>query len=207
MVVPPLLRKEVLCTQPWDGGYLHGYLLNSGFSEEVKTWHSKHPEIVMHFFWDKKDVPNETSVNNTLTFHRLSDTLFLHYLAGAKAYASTAGFESVCEAMYLGKPVLMVPTHIEQACNAHDAVLAGAGVSADRFDMDTLLNLSKNYHPNPDFKQWVQHADWLILREFREDILNESFPSIFHRMAINSLFRLSRFFFLLFVMLICNFIY
>ena len=37
---------------------------------------------------------------------------------GCKAYASTAGFESVCEAMYLGKPILMVPAHIEQDCNA-----------------------------------------------------------------------------------------
>lgn len=42
-------------------------------------------------------------------------------MAGCKAYASTAGFESVCEAMYLGKPILMVPAHIEQDCNAYDA--------------------------------------------------------------------------------------
>lgn len=32
---------------------------------------------------------------------------------------------------YLNKPVLMVPTHIEQACNAYDASLSGAGVVAD----------------------------------------------------------------------------
>lgn len=52
-------------------------------------------------------------------------------MAGCKAYASTAGFESICEAMYLGKPVLMVPAHIEQDCNAYDAMKAGAGIISD----------------------------------------------------------------------------
>ena len=68
-------------------------------------------------------------VDSRLSFHQLNDTLFVRYMAGARAYATTAGFESVCEAMYLGKPVLMVPTHIEQACNAFDAVHAGAAPS------------------------------------------------------------------------------
>ena len=52
------------------------------------------------------------------------ETLFLEYMAGCKGYATTAGFESVCEAMYLQKPVLMVPTHIKQECNALDAMLS-----------------------------------------------------------------------------------
>ena len=32
VVVPPLLRQEVLDAVPSNGSYLHGYLLNSGFS-------------------------------------------------------------------------------------------------------------------------------------------------------------------------------
>lgn len=52
-------------------------------------------------------------------------------MGGCKAYLTTAGFESVCEALYLGKPVLMVPVHVEQECNAWDAQKVGAGVRAD----------------------------------------------------------------------------
>ena len=52
VVVPPLLRKEIINKTPRKGNYLHGYLLNSGFSEEVKEWHTAHPEVPMHFFWD-----------------------------------------------------------------------------------------------------------------------------------------------------------
>ena len=69
-----------------------------------------------------------TRIDETLSFHQIDDVKFLNAMAGCKAYASTAGFESICEAMYLGKPVLMVPAHIEQDCNAYDAMKAGAGI-------------------------------------------------------------------------------
>lgn len=125
VVVPPLLRKEVLEMTPTKGDYLHGYLLNSGFSEEIRSWHKAHPSIELHIFWDKKEALPEVKVDSRLSFHQLNDTLFVRYMAGAKAYATTAGFESVCEAMYLGKPVLMVPTHIEQACKHSTPFMPG----------------------------------------------------------------------------------
>lgn len=194
IVVPPLLRQEVLDTVPTKGNYLHGYLLNSGFSEEIRTWHSSHPEVDMHFFWDKKGADPEVKLGTNLSFHQLNDTLFLQYMSGSKAYATTAGFESVCEAMYLSKPILMVPTHIEQACNAYDAALAGAGVVADRFDLDALLSISQNHPENPAFRHWAKQADWLILREFREDLLREELPlSGLRRVTTNWVARLGRF--------------
>lgn len=193
VVVPPLLRKEVINKTSRKGNYLHGYLLNSGFSEEVKAWHTRHPDVPMHIFWDKKDAGETTRIDDTLSFHQLSDIRFVKYMAGAKAYATTAGFESVCEAMYLNKPVLMVPTHIEQACNAYDASLSGAGVVAGRFDLDALLHLSETHQPNPSFRHWVKQADWLILREFREDLLMEEMPSsVWHRFSMHWVYRLAK---------------
>ena len=176
-----------------NGDYLHGYLLNSGFSEEIRSWHKVHPNVALHIFWDKKEVRPEVKVDSFLSFHQLNDTLFIRYMAGAKAYATTAGFESVCEAMYLGKPVLMVPTHIEQSCNAFDAVQAGAGVVADRFDLDALLELSRTHRPNPAFSHWVKQADWLILREFRLDLLMEETPaSLWRRLSTRWIYRLGK---------------
>lgn len=193
VVVPPLLRKEVIGRKPHKGSYLHGYLLNSGFSEEVCKWHTNHPQVAMHFFWDKKGADRVTRVDDCLSFHQLDDIRFIRYMAGAKAYATTAGFESVCEAMYLDKPVLMVPTHIEQACNAFDASNAGAGVVADRFDLDALLSLSETHQPNPSFRHWVRQADWLILREFREDLLmEEDASSLWHRLSMHLIYKLGK---------------
>jgi len=158
IILPPLLRDRILNCRITQGDYLHGYLLNDNYADEITNYCAQHPEIKMHFFWDKKDAPAETHIDN-LTFHTLDDRSFIHYMSGCKAYATTAGFESVCEAMYLGKPVLMVPTHIEQTCNAHEAALAGAGIVADRFDLDALLQYIPEYQGNEQFKNWVQQAE------------------------------------------------
>lgn len=195
VVVPPLLRQEVLEQTPIRGDYLHGYLLNSGFSEEVQAWHSRHPAVGLHFFWDKRGVQAEERVDDTLSFHALDDQLFVQYMAGAKAYATTAGFESVCEAMFLDKPVLMVPTHIEQRCNAYDAALSGAGVASEDFNLDKLLSLAERPVEHVAFRHWVRQADWLILREFREDLSCErhSFSS-WGRTPARWIGRLEKFF-------------
>ena len=163
-VVPPLLRKEVLSCEGTQGDYLHGYMVNAGFGENIKIWHGAHPEVPLHFFWDKQDEEEVCRVDETLTFHQIDDVKFLRYMAGCKAYATTAGFESVCEAMYLGKPLLMVPAHIEQDCNAYDAARSGAGVISDGFDLERLLAFSGSYRPDTSFCYWVRSCDWRILR-------------------------------------------
>ncbi len=121
-------------------------MVNAGFSENVMKWHRQHPRIPLRFFWDKWEEEPVKRVDNTLSFYQLDDVEFLRQMAGCKAYASTAGFESVCEAMYLGKPILMVPAHIEQDCNAYDAEKSGAGIISSDFNLQQLLEFAKDYH-------------------------------------------------------------
>lgn len=160
-VVPPLLRPEVTQLTPVKGNYIHGYILNSGYAEDIEKWHSQHPEVELHFFWDKKDAPEELQVHPNLTFHRLNDVKFLDYMSKCGGYSSTAGFESICEAMYLGKPIMMVPTygHFEQACNALDASIAGGGVKSDIFDLNVLLDyMPKHKDITVDFRKWADSS-------------------------------------------------
>lgn len=170
-VVPPLLRKEVLACRSTQGDYLHGYMVNAGFGENVMRWHEMHPEVPLHFFWDKKDVEEVYHVDDTLTFHQLDDMEFLRYMVGCRAYATTAGFESVCEAMLLGKPLLMVPAHIEQDCNAYDAALTGAGIVSNDFDLGRLLKFAESFSPNPNFATWVASCGPRIINRI-EDAVN-----------------------------------
>jgi uncharacterized protein (TIGR00661 family) len=164
-VVPPLLRQEVLQQEVVDGDYIHGYMLNSGFAGELTTWSENHSEQSLHFFWDKKNTEPSVRITPKLTLHKLSDTLFLQYMAGCKAYATTGGFESVCEAMYMQKAVLMVPAHIEQECNVIDALRTGAGVSANEFDLDALLRFIPSYTKSMEFNYWTRTAEALFLYE------------------------------------------
>jgi len=165
VVVPPLLRKDVLEANANDGIYLHGYMLNDTYADEIIRFQAEHPDVYINFFWDRKGVEDKTEINDHLSFFRLNDRLFIDYMAGCKAYATTAGFESVCEAMYLGKPVMMVPTHIEQACNAFEASLAGAGIVADAFDLNKLLEYIPKYKKNTHFYDWVRQTH-IIQNEF-----------------------------------------
>jgi uncharacterized protein (TIGR00661 family) len=165
IIVPPLLRREVLQKETSDGDYIHGYMLNSGFAKELAEWSSINPKESLHFFWDKKKVDTTVSLTPNLTMHKLSDTLFLEYMAGCKAYATTGGFESVCEAMYMQKPVLMVPTHIEQECNVIDALRSGAGVTDEEFDLDILLECIPSYKRTNEFRHWTHTAESLFMYE------------------------------------------
>ena len=164
-VVPPLLREEVLQADPRDKGYILGYMLNPGYADEVKEWHKSHPDQEAHFFWDKKTAPPVFRVNDRLTFHRINDVKFLEYMQGCSGYVTTAGFESVCEAMYLGKPVMMIPTHVEQEINAADAVGAGAGIESTIFDVSRLVEYIPSHNADTEaFRDWVQSAEELFIR-------------------------------------------
>lgn len=161
-VVPPLLREEVLKQSATQGNYILGYMVNSGFATQVNEWHDKRPTVPLRFFWDRKGENKVKHVDKTLSYHPLDDRLFLKQMAGCKAYATTAGFESVCEAMYLGKPVLMVPAHIEQECNAFDAMQTGAGIVSQDFTLDRLSAFSATFKPNRKFFFWAQNTDLLV---------------------------------------------
>ncbi len=163
---------EVTLHEPYSGDYIHGYMVNAGFSENVMKWHRQHPGIPLRFFWDKWEEEPVKRVDNTLSFYQLDDVEFLRQMAGCKAYASTAGFESVCEAMYLGKPILMVPAHIEQDCNAYDAEKSGAGIISSDFNLQQLLEFAKDYHPNRDFVYWVRGAEYTLLNLLESDSSN-----------------------------------
>ncbi len=164
-VVPPLIRREVLDTVPHKGEYIHGYMLNAGFASDVMKWHHHHPEIELRFFWDKWSEGPVKRYDDTLTFYTLDDREFLNQMAGCRAYASTAGFESICEAAYLGKPILMVPSHVEQECNAYDATRCGIGISAKEFDLSALLSFAEGFVPDAAFPDWARSAEDMILNE------------------------------------------
>lgn len=174
VVVPPLIRQEVTAIQPEEGNYIHGYMINSGFADSVKEFHALHPEVPLKFFWDKSDVDEVTRVDATLSFSQIDDVKFLNGMAGCRAYATTAGFESICEAMYLGKPVMMVPAHIEQDCNAYDAMIAGAGIISESFDLKPLLRYVGAYTPNRNFVYWVRSSERHILLELEKLAISQS---------------------------------
>ncbi len=168
--VPPLIRKELFELESEQQDYFLVYLVNNGYYEDLIAWHKNHPEVEVHCFTDQPAKLNQLYAykSDKLFLHALNDKLFLEKMSKAKGLASTAGFESVCEAMYLGKPVLMVPVegHYEQFCNSRDAHKAGAGIFSDKFDLSQLMKISSKFNShNRFYKDWVLNAKNRIYNE------------------------------------------
>ncbi|MBN7811089.1 glycosyltransferase [Algoriphagus sp. H41] len=171
-VVPPLLRKEVHALTPSEGDFYLAYMVNAGYAAEAMHFAQQNPELKIKAYWDKKDAAESEYPLPNLSFHQVNDRTFLQDMAACKGLACTAGFESVCEAMYLGKPVLMIPVagQYEQACNALDGQASGAGIASERFDFAKLAGAQKkDAEASLVYRDWV--ASW---RELLRDLVWES---------------------------------
>jgi len=160
-VCPPILRRQLFeLKNVRRGEYLLVYLLNHGYAPDIERWCADNPAVPVHCFYDKPGAPETEQRLPGLTFHKLHGEKFLEMMAGCRAVVCTAGFESVSEAAYLGKPVLMIPVqnHIEQFLNSLDAVKAGLGLR------DTEFNLGRLLAPDlpcagQKFRDWVDSAE------------------------------------------------
>jgi len=167
VVAPPLLRPELAGTRPHDGGYLLTYALNPGYGDLVADWQRRNPSVTVHCYVDGGRNALRAASGDGFHAHHLSADAFLAHLAGCRAYVGTAGFESVCEALWLGKPALLVPTEgqHEQALNAWDAARAGAAAVGTYADLDGFW--ADPPVPRPEvvngFRDWVRRAPQMLV--------------------------------------------
>ena len=165
VVGPPILRKQLfrLASKP-NGDFVLVYLLNFGYAEQIMAWSAKNPRTKLHCFYDKPGAPAEFQHSPSLTFHRLDGEKFLQMMADCRHVVCTAGFESVSEAAWLGKPLFLVPVenHVEQQVNALDAQQFGIGIAEKSFNLDRLAELPDRL-PVEKFRNWVSRAPEKLL--------------------------------------------
>lgn len=166
-IAPPLLRPGLQDLTVMDDGHLLAYALNAGYGAVLAEWQRRHPGVVVHCYLDGGPSALAGTPGEGFHVHALNDDGFLHHLARCRAYVGSAGFESICEAFYLGKPVLAVPTagHYEQTLNAWDAERTGAARTGGYHDLDRFWEEP----PVPsraavrDFRAWVARAPQVIV--------------------------------------------
>lgn len=181
-VVPPLIRREVAVLNPCQGDFYLAYMVNPGYSEEVIHFAMLYPHLKIRAYWDKKGASEVEFPLPNLSFHRINDRTFLEDMAACKGLVCTAGFESVCEAMYLDKPVMLIPVagQYEQACNALDAEASGVGIASVDFDFGKLDRIQKK---DPEgsliFQQWTSSWPRILseITQIEEQTYQENTPS------------------------------
>jgi len=184
-IVPPILRKELFQQEVQQENFILVYLLNSGYIADILKWHKKHPSTTLYCFTDseevKKEHMGEWKIDDDLVFYSLNDQKFLTLMAKCRGLICNAGFESVCEAMYLHKPVMTVPVkrHFEQFCNARDAVKNGAGISSEEFNLAKMKHYLMFHRDtnNHSYHDWVNRMEGVVLEAITsvlpQEIINQ----------------------------------
>ena len=98
-------------------------------------------------------------------------------MAECRHVVCTAGFESVSEAAWLGKPLFLVPVenHVEQQVNALDAQQFGIGIAETSFNLDRLRELPDRL-PTDKFRHWVASAPQKLFATIEAAVGKKSFP-------------------------------
>lgn len=167
IVVPPIIRRDVLAATPKRDPYILTYILNKELANEVKEWSNNHKGQDIHCFWDNSEQEETYKYNNNLIFHQLDDKKFFRHLIDASSIVTTAGFNAISEAAYLGKPMLVIPVahHFEQYCNAKEVERLQLGITRETFDLEATTNIEVDKKTTTAFRNWVDTANTHILQE------------------------------------------
>jgi uncharacterized protein (TIGR00661 family) len=142
---PPILRKDILALQPYDGSHILVYL-TSGFESFLKKLKTFKREQFIVYGYDRE------AREDHITFKPFSKTGFLQDLASCKAVMATAGFTLMTESFYLQKPYLALPMHgqFEQEINGYLLSRLGYGINLRRVNATAIGNF---LYRIPDYKR------------------------------------------------------
>ncbi len=151
--LPPILRPEVLSATVENRGHLVVYHAFRGLLAPILDYAKRHPERPIIVYGDTP--PTQGSPE---TVHYESDpSRFIEDLATCDAYVGTAGFQSICEAFYLGKKIVVrsITGQYEQHWNAAQLEMHGMG-KWFRDDLEHDLSQSFNRTLQRQLAPWYR---------------------------------------------------
>ena len=165
LLVPPILRQEVLQARPSEGEDVLVYV-TSPAPELAKLLCAVRCRFIAYGF-------GREGREGNILFKKQALDEFLKDLSSCKAVIANSGFSLLSEAFYLGKPYLAVPVHhqFEQLFNAYYVDKVGYGTYWDELNKERvesfLFNLPvykdnlKNY-PRQDNSALLSKVDELV---------------------------------------------
>jgi len=163
--LPPILRPDIRELTPTNEGHLPVYHSFQGRLESIATYASRHNtrDIVVYGY-----PVRPAGMPANMRFETRSEQ-FLHDLATCDAYVGTAGFQSVCEAFYLGKKIIVQPIdgHYEQKWNAAKLEELGLG-RVHCGDLERELEVPFNQELHAELASWYEGGDQFCYNRIME---------------------------------------
>ena len=158
-VIPPVLRKqvfEVFNNTENVESYVLVYCINESYIYDFTA--IPNTDKIKIF----TEVESDRVLSNNVTVHPLNGEKFLRLMAGAKQVICTAGFETVAEALFMGKPVIMCPVtgHMEQHLNAKDAeTRVGNCKKVKDFKNWRTVKIDMDCEKTTTFRNWINSGN------------------------------------------------
>lgn len=148
-LIPPIIRPGIQSLTPTRGDHVLVYYNSTAGAEHVlQVLRDVDASFVVYNF----DAPADAAGYQNVVFKEPSIDGFLQDLASSRSVISTAGFTLMSEALFLGKPQLVVPNRgiFEQTMNALFLERDGLGAAVidrplDPDDVTLFLRRQKSY--------------------------------------------------------------
>jgi uncharacterized protein (TIGR00661 family) len=146
---PPVLRPEILAAQPEPGEHLLVY--------QTSTSNQTLPDVLKscgrecRIYGLRRDLTEEV-LDGNLRYRPFSEAGFVDDLRTARGVLATGGFTLMGEAVYLRRPMLVVPIRkqFEQILNARYLEAEGYGLGVDDVTVDAVGRFLERI---PDFER------------------------------------------------------
>jgi uncharacterized protein (TIGR00661 family) len=143
VVVPPILRDDILAARATDGDHVLVYQTSPSF-QDLPGVLKQFGDVPFRVYGLRRDL-TAPEVDGNLTFLPFSEAGFVADLASSRGVVCSAGFTLLGEALHLRKPVLATPVRgqFEQVMNARYVEHLGYGLqdeALDEFGVRTFLD-------------------------------------------------------------------
>lgn len=166
VLVPPILRPEILRTKPKKGEHILVYQTSATNKKLLSVMKRiKEKFIVYGFNINKKD--------KNLVFRKFSEKGFIDDMAASKAIIINGGFTVLGEALYLHKPILSIPVgrQFEQILNAYYVKKLGYGEYCKSINGECIRGFIKNIETyQKNIEEYKQDGNKILFREVDRSI-------------------------------------
>ena len=164
-VVPPLIRSKFREVTWQPGERYLAYFLHEGFIFDLIALSRHDPEFTADVFTNL--IPG-IELPPGLSLYPVNEEGFRDKMSTCRGLITTAGFDTVAEAAFLGIPLLAIPAkhHFEQKCNSQDLERAGIGFVSNRIGKEQVSQLKA--FDNSKYRDWVRSAGERIIKTIWE---------------------------------------
>ena len=171
-LVPSILRPEILDARRGTkrGDHLLVYQSGEGFDDLANVL--QRSGIECRVYGMRRDL-KEDQIEGNVRYRPFSEAQFIEDLATSRAVVAGAGFTTMSECVYLGKPLLAIPLkgQFEQLLNARYLEREGFGQCAQAIDDETLSAFLKRVSKHEDaLGRYKQDGNTVALRTLDEQI-------------------------------------